>query len=65
MIAKISEIVRINDLHNSPEVIFGHPHKEVLDLLQSKGVKILRNDTNGIIEVDFNGNSFYFKTEKD
>ncbi|MBI2012690.1 hypothetical protein HYS90_02045 [Candidatus Curtissbacteria bacterium] len=31
---------------------FGHPHREVLDLLTSKGVKILRNDTNGIIEIE-------------
>src|SRR3989338_1594807 len=43
---------------------FGHPHKEVLDLLQSKGVKILRNDTNGIIEVDSDGKSYKIKTEK-
>ena len=43
---------------------FGHPHKEVLDLLQSKGVKILRNDTNGIIEVARDGKSYKIKTEK-
>ena len=43
---------------------FGHPHKEVLDLLQSIGVKILRNDTNGIIEIESDGKSFKAKSEK-
>ena len=43
---------------------FGHPHKEVVDLLVSKGVKILRNDINGIIEVDSDGKSFWAKSEK-
>lgn len=42
---------------------FGHPHKEVIDLLQSKGVKILRNDINGIIEVESDGKSFRVKTD--
>lgn len=36
---------------------FGHPHKEVLDLLGSKGIKILRNDTDGAIEIDTDGKS--------
>ena len=40
---------------------FGHPHKEVMDLLQSKGVKILRNDTNGTIEIDTDGKSLWIK----
>lgn len=31
---------------------FGHPHKEVVDLLISKGIRILRNDTDGIVEID-------------
>lgn len=43
---------------------FGHPHKEVLELLESKGVKILRNDTNGIIEVEIDGESFRLKSER-
>lgn len=34
---------------------FGHPHKEVLDLLVSKGTKILRNDTEGTFEFKING----------
>src|SRR3989304_9783018 len=43
---------------------FGHPHKEVLDLLASKRVKIYRNDINGIIEVKTDGRSFGIETEK-
>lgn len=43
---------------------FGHPHKEVIEMLESKGVKILRNDTNGIIEVLVNGRSYSVKTQK-
>ena len=42
---------------------FGHPHKEVVDILNSKGVKILRNDESGTIEVDTDGKSFNFKAE--
>lgn len=34
---------------------YGHPTKEVLDLLQSKGVKILRNDLEGTIEINLDG----------
>ena len=37
---------------------FGHPHKEVLDLLTSKGIKILRNDTVGTIEIESDGKSY-------
>ncbi len=37
---------------------FGHPHKEVLDLLISNGIKILRNDTSGTIEIDTDGRSY-------
>lgn len=33
---------------------FGHPHKEVVDLLISKSIRILRNDTEGILELDLN-----------
>lgn len=40
---------------------FGHPHKEVVDLLNSKGVKILRNDESGIIEVDTDGKNLSVK----
>lgn len=43
---------------------YGHPTKEVIDLLTSNAVKILRNDTNGIIEITSDGNSFKAKSEK-
>ena len=43
---------------------FGHPHREVIEMLESKGVKILRNDTNGIIEIISDGKSYKIKTEK-
>lgn len=44
---------------------FGHPHQEVIDLLLSKGVKILRNDINGIIEIILrDGRSYQVKTQK-
>ena len=37
---------------------FGHPRKEVLDLLKSKGIEILRNDISGTIEIESDGKSF-------
>ena len=43
---------------------YGHPTKEVIDLLTSNAVKILRNDTNGIIEIVSDGKSFKAKSEK-
>ena len=43
---------------------YGHPTKDVIDLLTSKAVKILRNDTNGIIEITSDGRSFKAKSEK-
>lgn len=43
---------------------FGHPHKATLDILESSGVKILRNDLNGEIEVDSDGKSFSVKSLK-
>ena len=43
---------------------FGHPYKEVVDLLNSKGVKILRNDELGTIEVDTDGRIFSIKSQK-
>ena len=36
---------------------FGHPHKEVINMLESKGIKILRNDTSGTVEVESDGKS--------
>ncbi len=43
---------------------YGHPHKEVLDVLAANGVKILRNDLNGEVEVDSDGKSFSFKSAR-
>ena len=43
---------------------FGHPHKEVLDLLVSKGVKIYRNDINGVIEVGSDGKNWRVKNSR-
>ena len=43
---------------------YGHPTKEVIDLLTSNAVKILRNDTNGIIEITSDGKSFKAKSER-
>lgn len=43
---------------------FGHPTEEVLGLLQSKGIKILRNDTDGAVEIVSNGKGFSIKAEK-
>lgn len=43
---------------------YGHPTKEVIDLLTSNAVKILRNDTNGIIEIITDGKSFKAKSER-
>jgi len=43
---------------------YGHPNKEVLEMLVSKGVKILRNDTNGVIEVDSDGRNYKVGSER-
>ena len=43
---------------------FGHPHKEVIDLLESKVVEIYRNDSNGIIEMSTDGKSFKVRPER-
>ena len=43
---------------------FGHPNKEVLDLLGSKGIKILRNDTDGTIEIESDGQSYQVKSDR-
>ncbi|MDO8486675.1 MAG: hypothetical protein Q7S45_00035 [Candidatus Curtissbacteria bacterium] len=43
---------------------YGHPHKEVLDVLTANGVKILRNDLNGEIEVDSDGRGFSYRLDR-
>lgn len=44
---------------------FGHPHKEVLDVLNKFGVKILRNDLNGEIEIVTDGKTLNLTKSKD
>jgi len=41
---------------------YGHPHKEVIDLLLSNGATILRNDTEGIIEIESDGRDWQVKS---
>jgi len=43
---------------------FGHPHKEILERLEAKKIKVLRTDRNGTIEVVSDGNSYQVGTEK-
>lgn len=43
---------------------YGHPHKEVLDLLESKRVKVLRNDTDGTIEVTYSNQGLQVNTQR-
>jgi len=43
---------------------FGHPHNEVLDLLDSKGIMTLRTDLDGNIKLISNGNSVFFEAEE-
>ncbi len=40
---------------------YGHPHNEVIDLFDKLGVKILRTDTLGIIEIDSEGKGVAIK----
>lgn len=42
---------------------YGHPSKEVLDRLKSKGIKIYRTDENGAIIYRFQGESGTFRTQ--
>lgn len=37
---------------------YGHPHKEVTELIESGGVKLFRNDLNGLVEVVVDGAGF-------
>ena len=43
---------------------FGHPHKEVIDLLTSKGVRVYRNDINGVVEVKSEGKTYKVNGQK-
>lgn len=42
---------------------YGHPHKEILDLLTRYQVKILRTDELGDVEVDTDGEKIWIKNE--
>jgi competence protein ComEC len=42
---------------------FGHPNREVLDVLGEKHMQILRNDQLGNIELDLDGKNFAVRTE--
>ena len=39
--------------------LFGHPHAEVLDALQRRGVLVLRTDVDGSIDIDFDGGHIF------
>ena len=43
---------QIAAIQNSKNNSYGHPHKETLDILNSRNVKVLRNDLSGTVEVD-------------
>ncbi len=43
---------------------YKHPHKEVMDVFSKFGVKVLRNDLNGEIEVDSDGKSWSVKKNR-
>jgi len=40
---------------------YGHPHKETLATLERFGIKVLRTDQNGRIEIDSDGNNVFVK----
>lgn len=44
--------------------MYGHPHRETLDLLEDAGVKIYRTDLNGNITVSSDGRNISVKKEK-
>jgi len=43
---------------------FGHPHKQVLDMLSAMNVKVERNDLSGDVEVDSDGKSYWVTSDK-
>lgn len=43
---------------------YGHPHKETIDTINSSGVKVYRNDTDGTVIVYSDGDEIFVKTSK-
>ena len=43
---------------------YGHPHKEIMDKLNGKKLKIYRTDTQGQITIITDGENLNIKTEK-
>lgn len=43
---------------------YGHPHQEVLDDLLGAGVKVLRNDLNGEVEIYYDKGELLFRSQK-
>ena len=43
---------------------YGHPHREILDIINSMGIEAYRTDTQGQITLTSDGNTISFKTEK-
>lgn len=50
------EVAVISDGKNNK---FGHPHKEILDMFNAKGVKIFRTDLEGDVEIISDGKEFW------
>jgi len=44
--------------------VYGHPHRETLDLLNDADIKVYRTDIDGDIVVKSDGKSLYFETSK-
>jgi len=42
---------------------YGHPHKEVMERLEKRGIKVFRTDQNGTIIAKSDGNKIEFNTE--
>lgn len=44
---------------------YGHPHKEVMDEIDSSGAKVYRNDTDGTVIVYSDGDEIFVKTSRE
>jgi competence protein ComEC len=45
--------------------MFGHPHAEVLQALRERGVRVLRTDVNGSIDLEFDGDHVFVHRQID